>query len=1749
MKKRRTALRSLSGARPLVVLAALLAVLGGGFLSAGPVAAAGGSTVAATHGAARESRPLKAAKPMTLKERRAQVASLRTPKKPGLMVTLPGGQTLVSKTTAKDSTKSTTQSGSSAKAKGTASRNARAVAAIAPPTNLRIAPHDWFGFAVEWGDVKWDNPAGAKSYHMALYRASDNKLIKQDCHSYADDPTPVTGMAWDDPTILTLGVGYYLKVSVSADLGTQSDPQGTGCATGWSAEAKSPTIVAQGPPTRVSDSETYGCGCLDTTGRMPFQGYLGDPVNTATGAQTESAVDATVQAPGVAFSMRRTYSSNNIASGMLGQSWSSAYDTHLVVSSTKVVYVADSGANVTFTKDASSGAYTASSLGVTATLTRSDTDGFTLTTSGHEKFTFDGSGKLTGRRDAAGQGLSFSYSGTDLASVKDAAGHEIKLTVDPASHLLQKIDLPGGQSVGYGYSNGLLTSVKGTDGGTFTYGYGDNGLLNSITDPAGHKVMQTEYDDNGRVTQQTDADGKTTTFSRAPLETDYQDANGGIWSDLYSGSVLRNRIDPLGNITSYQYDAKLRLTHVTDPLGADTTMTYNSAGDMLSRARGGVTESWTYDATHNVTSHTDGRGSKTSYAYDPDQQLTSTDGPAGKTSLTYNTAGRVATTVSPRGKTTSFGYDDLGNLTSRTQPSGAKTTYTYDSAGRLLTGTDPRGNASGADPAKYTTTYAYDSAGRVQKVTDPAGDATSYEYDANGNQSKVTDADGGVTAYAYDKFNRVTSVTAPDGSSEITAYDADGHVVSQTDAAGGKTSYGYDKAGRLVSVTSPNGNVSGATSAAYTTTYGYDTGGNLTKTVDPTGAKTTTAYDSLNRPVKATDPAGGVTATAYDGNGNVTQITDPLGKITKYTYTTSDLPLTVTDPLTKVTTYGYDADGNRTSLTTPLGNKTTYAYDDDGRQVKTVSARGNASGADPAKYTWTTGYDTAGNPISETDPLGGVTKTAYDSAGNVTSVTDPAQRTTSYGYDSLDRLTSVTAADGGKTSYAYDPVGTVKQRTDPNSHVTAYGYDAARRLTSVTDPLNRKTSYGYDADGNLTKKTTPLGTTSRTWDARDLLTKVDYSDSTPDVTYQYDAAGRMTQRANGVLSEDFGYDAAGQLTKTRGFSYTYDAAGHVLTRKYPDGTSIGYAYDNDGRVSTMTADSTTTKYAYDADGNLTGTTLPNTLVENRTYDAADRLTGVASTKSGSVVTKTALALSAAGEPTHVDTTRAGVTAGGYDLTYDKAGRIASGCSPQPWVSGCASGRDTSYTYDKAGNRLTSTLGSTSTGYSYDAADQLTSSTTGSITTDYGYDGEGNQTKAGADTFTYDLAGQTSAATVGGASYTYTHDAEGNLIATSKAGTLTKRTEWDPNNPLPLLAAEYDGSGKLQQSYRYDPLDQVASTKTAAGTVFTYTHDTQGSPLDVTDSTGKGYQRWAYDPFGNRALNTQTSGAPASTPSYTGAYYDTTTGHLDLRARQLDTTTGRFTSTDPVTPAPRTPYTQPYAYAENMPTTRTDPSGMCSITTQLKDVFTGNWGWNNNCDKEDRDTATKPPAVQAAKNFSDTATRGLINTTGQASLGFLDGLTFGTFSYLSGAQITCPTVYNIGLYASMVPFPVGGGKELALEGAEYATASVWSRISATQPAYAGTVLPKSFNLLTASGRTIWVHPNATKHIAEEIMHNGFSRNLKTEELLVGLARAVDGATMNGVQYGRRVLSQGWELIIAAPRSVGDNPVLKHARWLG
>lgn len=96
-----------------------------------------------------------------------------------------------------------------------------------------------------------------------------------------------------------------------------------------------------------------------------------------------------------------------------------------------------------------------------------------------------------------------------------------------------------------------------------------------------------------------------------------------------------------------------------------------------------------------------------------------------------------------------------------------------------------------------------------------------------------------------------------------------------------------------------------------------------------------------------------------------------------------------------------------------------------------------------------------------------------------------------------------------------------------------------------------------------------------------------------------------------------------------------------------------------------------------------------------------------------------------------------------------------------------------------------------------------------------------------------------------------------------------------------------------------------------------------------------------------------------------------------------------------------------------------------------------------------------------------------------------------------------------------------------------TGTVWDDIKGTQPNYPGSDLPRSFEM-QAGGTRVWVHGNATKHIAEYAQNkaaNMASREqvgLATQVQLRSLQSAVEGATRNGVPTGRLITSGGWEL---------------------
>ncbi|MET9081131.1 RHS repeat-associated core domain-containing protein [Streptomyces sp. NPDC004237] len=1069
---------------------------------------------------------------------------------------------------------------------------------------------------------------------------------------------------------------------------------------------------------------------------------------------------------------------------------------------------------------------------------------------------------------------------------------------------------------------------------TENYGYDSSGRLNTVTNARKKRVTYNEYDAQGRVTLQTDALDHTTKFAYSKNgvfdQVDVTAPDQGVWTDIYYKNVLFTQIDPLNNKSYYRYDKFFNRTSEIDAEIRETQWTFDSQGRMTARSNTASDESWTYDSNGNIGTYTDGEYNKYTYGYNAANQLTSVKDPLTKTTAYgYNpTTALLETVTTPRLKTTHYGYDTDGNLASVTTPKGNKTTYTYDAYERVRTVVDPRGNVTRADPTKYTTTYTYDDADRVKSVTNARKYTTAYGYDEVGNLTSVTDAKQRTTVYGYSDANRLTSITDPAQKQTFLGYDPAGRLNKETNRLNATVTYQYDKAGNQTQVVSARGNVDGADASKYTWLIGYDKVGNRKTVTDPLKKTTAFSWDADNRPLSVTDPLNHTRKVTYDDNGSLLTTSDGLGHGTTLSYDDDNRLSSSKTWLGYVTSYEYDDDSHLSAETTPESERTSYGYDD-GNLASTVDPRGNVDGADPAAYTWKYGYDEAGNPTSVTDPLGHTHTTGYDEVGNIASVTDALNKSTVYEYDELNRLTKVTAPDTGPTSFTYNAAGFLDTSTDGNTHTTVYGYNAEGQLTSVKNPLSKTVSYEYDVDGNRTKYTNArTQTITTTVDARNLPTKIAYSDGTPTESYGYDDASRLTSVTDATGSRTLTYDDDDKILSitspgaTKPFSYAWNTNDTLKSRTYPDGRATSYTYDKVGRTKTQTTNSKAVTYDYDKAGNLTSVALPTTsaLSETRTYDEAGRLTHMTRPT---------------GDSTYFYDANDRVTfASGtaiYRYAYDDAGRLTASCKLA--FSTCltsAADADTHYTYDKAGNLTSSGADTAPTTYFYNAADQLTSTSLSGVTTSYSYDADGNQTKDDDGTYAYDAANRVKSATIGSNSYAFTNDADGNWTITNKNGALNRTSRWDVESDLPQIATDTDSAGALIADYHYDPDGTARSMDRTAGTYY-FTQDRQKSVSGVYDAAGTDNYQYTYSPWGVSTGTATVTGGQTSIFGYTGQYKDPVLpDRLQLRARSYDTTQQRFTTQDPVGAAADNPNQSAYNYADNDPTDLSDPSGNCPM---------------------------------------------------------------------------------------------------------------------------------------------------------------------------------------------------------------------------
>jgi RHS repeat-associated protein len=674
-------------------------------------------------------------------------------------------------------------------------------------------------------------------------------------------------------------------------------------------------------------------------------------------------------------------------------------------------------------------------------------------------------------------------------------------------------------------------------------------------------------------------------------------------------------------------------------------------------------------------------------------------------------------------------------------------------------------------------------------------------------------------------------MSRPDGSMESLRFAATGLYISESDRG-----IHVKKVGTEWFVYSRSGNYEV-----------YDANGRLSRLVAKNGETTTLTY-SVDKLTTVTGPYGHTLQFQHDSNGRIASVTDPGGQLTSFTYDSSNNLTAVTYPGSVSKTYHYE--------NTSFPNHLTGVTDETGQRFSTFA------------------YDSQGRGIS-TEHAGAVKKYTFSYQANSTVVTDPLNTTTTFNFTTEDYSRRVTSkvSSGRTTSF-----------TVPN-----YSSDYQRRETQTTDARGFITKFVYDRD-HVTSKTEAFGTPlART-------TTYQYRSTDSDLPTQIDEPGKRTT---------FTYDTTGNvLTRTvtdtvlslsRTWTHTYNGSGQVLTVNGPrtdvsDVTTYTYytctTGNACGNVQTVTnaLNQTTTYNTYNAYGQPLTMTDANGVLTTLTYDARQRL---ASRTTNSEVTSFTYWPNALLK-------RATLPDGSFiDYTYDAAQRLTGVAD--------ADGNRVAYTLDNIGNRTSEESFDPSSALTnkrtrvFDTLNRLSqeigAAGTPAVTTTLGYDNNDNQTTVAAplsrsSTNTYDELNRLKQVTdpaSGITQYgynaldqlisvtdprskvtTYTYNALGDLVALVSPDTGTTGHTYDSGGNL----ATKTDARSVTTTYSYDALNRQTQAVTPDQTIG-YQYDTGTNAIGrlnrITDNSGQ--TDWTYDAQGRVQSRAQTMTGVTKTLSY------------------------------------------------------------------------------------------------------------------------------------------------------------------------------------------------------------------------------------------------------------------------------------------
>lgn len=356
--------------------------------------------------------------------------------------------------------------------------------------------------------------------------------------------------------------------------------------------------------------------------------------------------------------------------------------------------------------------------------------------------------------DADGNEWLYDYSQGRLTKALDPLGRVmLRVTYDQIGRVVEAGDGAGVHTYDYDTASSTVsrrTTVADSLGVSTTYEHNKDGVLVSVEEKGGRKLLEISYDASNRATRIFSEDQGDLSFS-------FDDKNRVTRSTLGDGSS-----------SAFTYDERGRVSSTTSN-GIRNDFARDARGNIVSATSADPSQSYraSFDAHGRLLVIESATGRKVTNEYDASGNVTAfTTENTGRIEMERDTAGRIRAERFSSGLTVQYERSSRGLLTRKTDNNGSRT-FERDSSGALI---------GFVRPDNTWIRATRDHVGRIVALNSSAGKSRRFAYDSRGGLTDYTDSRGRHKRFLYDSRGRLATILDDEGNRTIIERDGKGGV-------------------------------------------------------------------------------------------------------------------------------------------------------------------------------------------------------------------------------------------------------------------------------------------------------------------------------------------------------------------------------------------------------------------------------------------------------------------------------------------------------------------------------------------------------------------------------------------------------------------------------------------------------------------------------------------------------------------------------------------------------------------------------------------------------------------------------------------------------------------------------------------------------------------------------------------------------------------------------------------------------------